>query len=111
MEFASDTATTTATTAAAPFENLNDVIDTARYPIEDLDGEIATAFLKSCHASLQADGSCVIPGFIRKEALPTMLAEVSDLEYYHRDHQIGAFKNRFVMLSFVVFGQLLAISL
>ena len=56
------------------------VIDIEKYPIHDLDGDICLEVLKNCRVQLQNDGSCVIPGFIRKDLIiESFCAEVSDL--------------------------------
>jgi len=52
-----------------------DLIDLARYPIDDPDGPGYQALLQHCHDELQDDGCCVLPGFVHSEALAALVAE------------------------------------
>ena len=75
--------------------DLAGVIDIEKYPIHDLDGDVCLEVLKNCRAQLQNDGSCVIPGFIRKDLIISFCAEVSDLpDAFVRNEPLIAFNNR-----------------
>ena len=76
---------------------LEQVIDTDKYPIlgADLHSDKCKAVLQECHAKLQLDGSCVIPGFIRKDVIARMVSEVSNIEgAYHRNEPMCAFAGK-----------------
>lgn len=80
---------------AAFDQNLSSVVDTIKYPIHDMGCSAMQEVLKNCHDRLQLDGSCVIPGFIRKDVINSMCAEVNNLPGgFMRDKSITAFQNR-----------------
>jgi hypothetical protein len=61
-----------------------DLVDLDRYDIFNLDGPRAVAALSDCHEQLKKDGSCVIRGFIRANAIQTMVDEVRGLPAWNR---------------------------
>lgn len=54
-------------------------LDLGRYPLRDLASGPAQALIRDCRAQLAATGSCVLPGFLRPEAIATMAAEAAAL--------------------------------
>jgi quercetin dioxygenase-like cupin family protein len=52
-----------------------DLIDRARYPIEDLDHPASRALIARCRAELDERQVCVVPGFLTPAALARMAAE------------------------------------
>jgi hypothetical protein len=52
-----------------------DLIDIARYPIDDLDGPVATALLDSCREQLRTTGICQLEGFLTAESVAAMVDE------------------------------------
>ena len=59
------------TTAVA----LADVIDLSRYPIDDLDDPRRQALVDYCRAALAFEGACQLPGFMRTDAVETLVGE------------------------------------
>ncbi|MGO8866426.1 MAG: hypothetical protein ACLQME_08000 [Alphaproteobacteria bacterium] len=55
------------------------LIDLARYPIDDLGSPGAAALVAECRRQLAATGACLLPGFLRPEALTAMAAEAASL--------------------------------
>ena len=53
------------------------LVDTGRYPIDDLESPAGQALLAECHAQMQATGSCLLPGFLTPEAVARMAAEAT----------------------------------
>jgi hypothetical protein len=54
-------------------------IDLARYPIAPLDGAPAQALAGDCRTQLAATGSCLLPGFLTRDAVRTMAAEAAQI--------------------------------
>jgi hypothetical protein len=54
---------------------LADVIDLARYPIDDLDSPRGRALVDYCRAALAFEGACQLPGFMRPDAVDSLVAE------------------------------------
>jgi hypothetical protein len=54
---------------------LTDIVDLAAYPIDRLDGPEGTARLAHWRRALQADGVLVMPGFLTRSAVRTILGE------------------------------------
>ncbi len=52
-------------------------IDLERYPIAPLAGVPARALAEDCRAQLAATGSCLLPGFLRPDAVARMAAEAA----------------------------------
>ena len=57
-----------------------DIINLARYPLDDLDSEQGVRFIEQVRAELAGDGSCTLPGFVVPEILVRMAAEAESLE-------------------------------
>lgn len=53
--------------------NLGTIVDLERYPLDRLSGPEGTAFLADCRSRLAAAGSCLLPGFLRPEAIAAAL--------------------------------------
>ena len=61
-----------------------DYIDFDAYPLDGRDPHGYAAVIRSAREQLAADGCCVLPGFIRTESLPSLVAEadsVADLAH------------------------------
>ena len=56
-----------------------DLVDLARYPIDDLDHGRGALFLAECQAHMHSHGWCNLDGFIRTEALEALAAEANSL--------------------------------
>lgn len=57
-----------------PFTDAASMVDLDRYPIADLTSREAGAFAQKCHREYVSSGLCMLPGFVREEAL-AMLAD------------------------------------
>lgn len=65
--------------------DLYQVVDTERYPLQAPDSDAWNDAVARARQSLQASGCCVLPGFVRPEAVETLraqCAEVAPLAYY-----------------------------
>lgn len=56
-----------------------DVVDLDTYPIHELDSERGREFVARCREQLATDGACVLPGFIRPEAVAAMVRVAGEL--------------------------------
>ena len=56
-----------------------DLVDLDRYPIVDLDSRAGAALLAECQDSMEQNGWCNLPGFIREDALALLKDEANDL--------------------------------
>ncbi len=56
-----------------------DVVDLARYPIDDLDGEQGRSLIARCRRELAATGACALAGFLTAAAVGEMVAIGSTL--------------------------------
>ncbi len=65
-----------------------DIVDLRRYPIGQPGSEAAAAAIAACRAQMVACGLCLLPGFVRHEALRTMLAQARALlpQAHHTEH-------------------------
>lgn len=54
---------------------INEVVDTDRYPIDDLDSEAGRALIERCRADLAATGACQLDGFLRAGAVERLTQE------------------------------------
>ena len=54
---------------------LADVIDLTRYPLDDPDNPRHEALVDYCRAALAFEGACQLPGFIRPDAVDSLVAE------------------------------------
>ena len=70
--------------ADADATDLRDLIDTARYPLDALDGPHMRAVLDRCRGELTTFGCTLLPGFLRPEVLARARAE-------GREHATKAF--------------------
>src|SRR6202050_2696500 len=52
-----------------------ELIDLARYPILDLSGEATRALTRHCRDQLDRTGACELPGFLKPEAVATLVRE------------------------------------
>lgn len=57
----------------------SEIVDLRRYPIQDLEGPEARALVEACRAQLSARGLCLLPDFVRPEALAAMSDEARGL--------------------------------
>ena len=67
---------------------IHDIINLQRYPITDLYGERAHMLLTACRRELQTNDLCLLPDFVRKNALQCMLDEARVLvdDAYFTEH-------------------------
>lgn len=65
-------------------QNLGAVVDIEQYPIHDPSTVAYEQLVSKCQEDLARCGSMSLPGFIRKDIISTMAAEVSDLPSHHR---------------------------
>mgnify|MGYP001192166028 CR=1 FL=1 len=54
---------------------LDRIVDTERYPIHPLSSQAAEELVENCRESMRADGLCLLPSFVRHEALSVMRDE------------------------------------
>lgn len=69
------------------FMRADRMIDLARYPIEDLTSDEGAEFARSSRRQFEETGLCMLPGFVRPEALESLAEEangVADKAYYCR---------------------------
>jgi hypothetical protein len=64
-----------ASTTAVTTVDLADVIDLSRYPIDDVDNPRREALVDFCRAALAFEGACQLPGFMRPDAVGSLVAE------------------------------------
>lgn len=64
-------------TSARPVA-LAEVIDLARYPIDEVDNPRRQALIDYCRAALAFEGACQLPGFLRPDAVDLLVAEALD---------------------------------
>ena len=71
------------------YSTVTDLIDLARYPIEDLSIEAARALIADCQAQLKQSGACSLPGFVKLEAVKVMVTEIEPLrtQAFHNTQQ------------------------
>ena len=68
--------------------SLDRIIDTNRYPLFDLTSTVGNALVTQCRAEFRDEVCCVLPGFVRAEAVETMVTSVEDKERWaHRRRQ------------------------
>lgn len=58
--------------------NPADMVDTSRYPVQDLTSESGLQFAKQCRDSYTRTGLCMLPGFVRPDALEMLSAEANE---------------------------------
>lgn len=56
-----------------------DVVSLDKYPIHDLESDRGHAFIQVCREELKANGACSLPGFIRPEAVASMVSLAKEL--------------------------------
>lgn len=56
------------------------LIDIDRYPLNDLDSEVGLELIADTQVSLEVNGCCSLPGFLRESVISVMAAEASSLE-------------------------------
>ncbi|MGI9317764.1 MAG: hypothetical protein ACR2QW_10555 [bacterium] len=61
-------------------DNLKDFIDLGRYPIHRLDSADGRALLDQCHAMMESESMCALPGFLLPEATSNIAKEINKLE-------------------------------
>ncbi|MFA9421791.1 MAG: 2OG-Fe(II) oxygenase [Gammaproteobacteria bacterium] len=62
-------------------QDLYQLIDLDRYPLDDLDSEAGMQLVADTRASLAAIGACSLPGFVRASAISEMAAQASSLAH------------------------------
>lgn len=56
------------------------IVDLQRYPIADLDAPAGRTLVDTCRRDLAEQSICTLPGFIRPDAMPALIAEAQALE-------------------------------
>lgn len=73
-------------------DDIESVIDFERYPILDLSTADGRSFVDSCRQKYLDNGFCILPGFVRPQALQILAREanaVSDRAYFcHNTHNV-----------------------
>lgn len=64
----------------------DDIVDIDTYPIHDPGNPARAELIASCRKSLDADMYCVIPNFVRREALRALTQEAKDLRPLANDN-------------------------
>lgn len=59
-------------------------VDLERYPIDDLTSERSKTLIKRCRDKLTEDGSLLLPGFIKSDAIEKMATQVTNLQSHNR---------------------------
>lgn len=57
------------------------IINTERYPVDDLDSTAARGWIAEVRGKLECNGSCLLPGFVNPEALEQMAQEVRGITH------------------------------
>ncbi len=66
---------------------IQDVIDLERYPLDHPESERYGRVLAECRENLRSHGCMVVPGFVRAEALPLLVAEADEVaDAAHRSY-------------------------
>lgn len=55
--------------------DFNSIVDTERYPIDPLSSPAAKELVERCRESMRGQGLCLLPGFVRPQALAVMRDE------------------------------------
>ena len=63
-----------------PFDSPRDLIDSDRYPVDDLGGRRGRAMLEEIRHRMAEQVICALPGFLRPEAVAQMVREAEALE-------------------------------
>jgi hypothetical protein len=58
---------------------LQQIVDLERYPIADLRRPEAQSLIEACRAQMSENGLCLLPNFVREEALAQMVEEAKRL--------------------------------
>jgi hypothetical protein len=53
------------------------MVNTERYPMDDLDSDFGIVLAKSCREEFVSSGLCILPGFIRPDALDVLACEAN----------------------------------
>jgi hypothetical protein len=68
------------------------LVNTARYPLDDLESPVGTAFLQGCAQLFGETGALVLPGFLTADAVASVAAEASarvDQAFFcHNEHNV-----------------------
>ncbi len=76
--------------SCAEERDLGHAIDLGRYPIRDLDGGPGATLVAAGRKALEEEGACVLPGFLRPDAVARCLAELQgrlgEAYYCRKDH-------------------------
>ena len=69
------------------------IVDTARYPIQDLNSPEGAKLVAACREEFAATGLCMLPGFVSPEALDVLAHEANGLlgEAYFCDSTHNAY--------------------
>jgi hypothetical protein len=54
---------------------IRELVDTDRYPIDDLDSEVGRALIERCRVDLTATGACQLDGFLQPDAIDRLAQE------------------------------------
>ncbi|BBM87784.1 HalD/BesD family halogenase [Candidatus Uabimicrobium amorphum] len=56
-----------------------DLVNLERYPIDDLQSDLAKKVIENCRSQLQKNGACALPGFLKKSVMDSMVEESEKL--------------------------------
>ncbi len=59
--------------------DLSDIIDMERYPVDDLSSDKGRTVVSACRGQMAATGLCLLPGFVRDEAVMEMQKSAASL--------------------------------
>ena len=62
-----------------PVPSVHDLIDLDRYPLDQPDSAELASVITDAHETLDDTGVCLLPGFVRTEAVPLLVAEAESL--------------------------------
>lgn len=63
------------------FSDAAELVDLNQYPIADLQSDAGLAFAKKCRQQYRETGLCMLPGFIRPEALEVLAEEANGVSH------------------------------
>jgi hypothetical protein len=66
--------------------DIREIVDLDRYFLDRLSGPEGSQFLSHCRSQLAETGSCLLPGFLRPEALAAALSDADAA--LSRAHQV-----------------------
>ena len=74
--------------------SINQLVDTGTYPLHDPHNLQNLQVLKKCRYQLAETGCCVLPHFLNPSILHKLIAEVSNLQSFHRSSSQSAYHGK-----------------